>query len=232
LKPARYRPTLEALEDRNLRSTINVVTLPGASNIPAERIQTLDGDLFFTTGPGEIGRITPTGQVTPNFAVGGHDLTVGADGNLYTALGNTLSAGGKASFTTSFSTAGSHAIQAVFSGSSNFTGSSQTVAEQVSAATAPKATTTALVTSANRVRTGQAVTFTAAVSGPAGAGTPTGTVTFFVNNTAVATVTLSATGKASLTGSFSAAGTYTIRAVYSGDSNFAASSQSLTEQVL
>jgi hypothetical protein len=34
-----------------------------------------------------------------------------------------------------------------------------------------------------------------------------------------------------LTGWFSVAGKYTITAVYSGDSNFAASSQSLIEQV-
>jgi hypothetical protein len=34
-----------------------------------------------------------------------------------------------------------------------------------------------------------------------------------------------------LTGDFSVAGKLTIRAVYSGDSNFAASSQSITEQV-
>jgi hypothetical protein len=34
-----------------------------------------------------------------------------------------------------------------------------------------------------------------------------------------------------LTGFFSVVGQFTIRAVYSGDSNFAASSQSLTEQV-
>jgi hypothetical protein len=48
---------------------------------------------------------------------------------------------------------------------------------------------------------------------------------------AVATVTLDATGTARLTRSFSVSGKYTIRAVYSGDSNFAGSSQSLIEQV-
>jgi hypothetical protein len=48
---------------------------------------------------------------------------------------------------------------------------------------------------------------------------------------AVTTVKLNASGKASLTGRFSAAGKYTITAVYSGDSNFGTSSQSLIEQV-
>ena len=63
------------------------------------------------------------------------------------------------------------------------------------------------------------------------AGTPTGTVTFFVGNTAVETVTLDANGQASLRRSFAHTGRFTIRAVYSGDANFEASSQSLTEQV-
>jgi hypothetical protein len=79
---------------------------------------------------------------------------------------------------------------------------------------------------------GQAVTFTATVRGPAGSGTPTGTVTFFVGNTAVARVALDANGRASFTRVFSRAGRFTIRAVYSGDANFDASSQSLTEQVI
>ena len=90
-KPARPRLALEALEERSLLSTTNVFTLPIAQNLAAERIQTLGGNLFVTTqNGGEIERITPTGQITPNFAIGGTDLAVGADGNLYTALGNTI----------------------------------------------------------------------------------------------------------------------------------------------
>jgi hypothetical protein len=48
---------------------------------------------------------------------------------------------------------------------------------------------------------------------------------------AVATVQLDASGKAHWTGHFPVAGKFTIRAVYSGDSNFAACSPSVTEQV-
>ena len=147
----------------------------------------------------------------------------------------TLGAGGKATFTTSFVATGSHTITAVYNGDGNFVpgkfGSSQTVTERVSAPAALAPTTTALVASANSVRVGQTVTFTGTVSGAAGTGTPTGTVTFFVGNVAVATVKVNASGKASLTGRFSVAGKFTITAVYSGDSNFAASAQSLTEQV-
>jgi streptogramin lyase len=149
-----------------------------------------------------------------------------------TVLGTVpVGAGGTAALTTSLSTTGSHTIKAVYNGDGNFAASSQTVTEQVRAPAALAPTTTALVASAKSVRVGQAVTFTATVSGAAGAGTPTGTITFFVGNVAVATVKLNASGKASLTGWFSSAGTFTITAVYSGDSNFAGSSQSLTEQV-
>ena len=47
----------------------------------------------------------------------------------------------------------------------------------------------------------------------------------------VAQVALDANGRARLTGAFSLRGRFTIRAVYSGEANFDASSQSLIEQV-
>jgi hypothetical protein len=164
------------------------------------------------------GATTPTGTVTFK------------DGNVI--LGTAaVGAGGTATFTTSFAAAGGHAITAAYGGAPNFVASSQALTEQVNAPTPLKATTTALAASANPIRVGQVVTFTATVRDPAGTGTPTGTVTFFVGNTVVARVTLDASGKARLTGSFSTAGRFTLRAVYSGDANFDASSQSLTEQV-
>jgi hypothetical protein len=91
---------------------------------------------------------------------------------------------------------------------------------------------TTLSASANPVVVGQLVTFTATVRDPAGTGTPTGPVTFLVGNTVVGTATVNAAGQARLTGFFSVRGLFTIRAVYSGDATFAASSQSLTEQVI
>jgi hypothetical protein len=150
-----------------------------------------------------------------------------------TVLGTVgVDANGKASLTTTFSTLGNLSITAVFNGFGNFAGSSQTITEQVSAPAAVAPTTTALIASANPARVGQTVTFTATVSGAAGTGTPTGTVTFMVGNVVVARVRLNAAGQASLTGHFTVSGKFIIRAVYSGDSNFAASSQSLTEQVI
>jgi hypothetical protein len=160
---------------------------------------------------------TPTGTVTFK------------DGSV--VLGTVaVGAGGKATLTTSFATAGGHAITATYSGDAAFVGSSQALTEQVNVPT-HKATTTSLLASANPARVGQAVTFTATVRDPSGTGTPTGTVTFFVGNTVVARVTLDANGQARLRGSFSIAGRFTIRAVYSGDAAFDASEQSLIEQV-
>jgi hypothetical protein len=160
------------------------------------------------------GAATPTGKV------------VFMDGNVVLETVG-VGADGTATFTTSFAAAGGHVITAAYAGGVlDFMASSQALTEQVR-----KATTTALAASANRVRVGQAVTFTATVRGPAGAGTPTGTVTFFVGNTVVARVTLDANGQARLRRSFLSRGQFTIRAVYSGDGTFAASSQSLTEQV-
>src|SRR5262249_31125336 len=91
-------------------------------------------------------------------------------------------------------------------------------------------TATTLSTSDEAASFGQPGTLRATVT--SAAGVPTGTVTFLVGNTVVARVTLDANGQARLRGFFSVRGLFTIRAVYSGDANFAASSQSLTEQVI
>jgi hypothetical protein len=139
--------------------------------------------------------------------------------------------GGTAMFTTTFAAAGGHSITAVYGGDPDFVASRQAFTEQVNAPATRKATSTTLSASASPARVRQTVTFTATVRDLTGTGTPTGTVTFFVGNTAVATVTLDANGRASFTRVFSRKGLFTIRAVYSGDANFDASSQSLTEQV-
>jgi hypothetical protein len=78
----------------------------------------------------------------------------------------------------------------------------------------------------------QTATFTATLAAAApGAGTPTGTVTFQDGNVVLGTVAVGAGGTATFTTSFAAAGGHAITAAYNGDSNFAASAQTLTEQV-
>src|SRR5262249_55828823 len=91
--------------------------------------------------------------------------------------------------------------------------------------------TVAGVSSLNRAGVGQAVTFTATVRGPAGSGTPTGTVVFMDGNVILGRGEVQADGTATFTTTFAAAGGHAITASYSGDANFAASSQALTLQV-
>jgi hypothetical protein len=211
-------------------------TLAGSTSAPlAETVSRANTVLALSASTNPIGQgrpVTFTATVTtvaPGSTTPTGIVTFFQGNTVLAALG--VDATGKASLTTTFSTLGQLPITAVFNGFGNFAGSSQTVTEQVSAPAAFAPTTTALVASANPARVGQTVTFTATVSGAAGTGTPTGTVTFMVGNVVVARVQLNTAGQAILTGHFKLSGKFTIRAVYSGDNQFGASSQSLIEQV-
>src|SRR5262249_41784215 len=104
--------------------------------------------------------------------------------------------------------------------------------EQVTRPAAPSATPSALPSPVNPAATGQSVTFTATVAPVApGTGTPTGTVTFRDGSVVLGTAQVGPGGTAMLTTSFALAGGHAITATYSGDANWVASSQSLTEQV-
>jgi hypothetical protein len=159
---------------------------------------------------------TPTGSVTF------------FDGN--TALGSApLNAAGQATLTVALGV-GNHVLTASFGGSSAMGPSTSTA---VVGTVSPAATAVALSASTNPVRTGAPVTFTATVTAVApGAGTPTGTVTFFDGSTVLGTATVNANGQATLTRSFATVGSHTIKAAYSGDGNFTAGAQTITEQVV
>jgi hypothetical protein len=133
-----------------------------------------------------------------------------------------LSAGGVATFTLSSLVGGTHTITAKYSGDGNFNpGTSNTVTQTVNSSS-----TTTLVSSANPNLVGQPVTFTATVTG--NGGTPSGTVTFTNNATILGTITLVA-GQAAVTTSALGAGAQPITATYNGDTTFAGSSASLTQ---
>ena len=88
--------------------------------------------------------------------------------------------GGQATLSTSTLTAGSHTIDAAYSGDPNFTLSSATWTQVVNAAASSTVITE--TTGANPSVFGDALTFTATVSGPGG--TPTGTVQFSIDGVA------------------------------------------------
>jgi hypothetical protein len=158
---------------------------------------------------------TPTGTVT--FRDGSNTLATG-----------TLSAG-RATFSTSALTVGSHSITAVYSGDSIFSGStSAALAQTVNTA----ASSTAVVSSQNPTVFGQTVTFTATVTPVAPAtGTPTGSVTFRNGTTTIGTGTLSG-GVATFSTSSLAIGNRSITAVYGGDINFAGSTSAAVTQTI
>jgi len=92
-------------------------------------------------------------------------------------------------------------------------------------------TTTALNSSANPSVYGQSVTFTATVqTNGVAVGNATSSYVFYVNGTPVATNTV-ASGAATYTASTLTVGSYAIQAVYLGDANYAASTNSLTQTV-
>jgi hypothetical protein len=110
--------------------------------------------------------------------------------------------------------AGSHTIEAVFTGSLNFDSSNDQVAQDVDV----DSTTTSAVSSGDTAY-GQEVTFTATVTGTNG-GVPTGTVKFYDGQTLLGSGMLDEDGVATLTLSTLDVGTYNVQASYFGDDNF------------
>ena len=126
--------------------------------------------------------------------------------------------GGKASDTAVFTTPGTYAVTAAYSGDTNFQAATATpISIRVTAA----ATTTALTLSSNLLTIGSSVTFTASIA-PVGTTTlnPTGTVQFYSNGSPIGSpATLSSATAVSAALPFTTNGAYTITAIYSGDSN-------------
>ena len=123
-----------------------------------------------------------------------------------------------ATYTATFSTAGSHSLTAVYAGDTDdATSTSSAIAEAVS----KKSTTTALTSGVNPVGIGASTTLTATVT-PTSA---TGTATFKDGTTTLGTGTLTS-GVATYTATFSTAGSHSLTAVYAGDTNNATSTSS------
>ena len=157
---------------------------------------------------------TPTGTVT---------FQEGA-----AALGTGTLSGGKATFTTSGLTAGTHSITAIYGGDASFTISTSPVLMQTINSTA--STSSVVASSNNPSMIGTAVTLTATVTSPV-TGPPTGTVTFQDGASMLGTGTLSG-GTATFTTSGLTAGTHSIAAIYGGNANFAGSTSPAVMQTV
>jgi cyclophilin family peptidyl-prolyl cis-trans isomerase len=132
---------------------------------------------------------------------------------------------GVATFSTSLLTVGSHTINAIYSGDSNFSVSSGNVQVTVDQAS----TTTAITANPTSAASGQSVTLTATVTvNSPGSGTPSGTVTFQDGSTTLGTANVNTSGRAVLTVPSLAVGSHNILASYGGETRFGTSSSTAT----
>ncbi|MCR8643863.1 Ig-like domain repeat protein [Paenibacillus sp. N1-5-1-14] len=164
----------------------------------------------FTATVSGYGNGTPTGSVTLK------------DGNTHLSTTN-LDSSGRATYTTSSLSNGSHSITAVYNGNSYYsTSSSSTLTQLVGNY---QSTYTSLTQSMPSSNSEQLVTFTATVSRSGGLVT-SGTVTFKDGSTTLGSVSVDGYGKATYnTGSLSV-GSHSITAVYTGNSDYSSSTSS------
>jgi large repetitive protein len=165
-----------------------------------------------------LSAVTFTAAVTGNGGVPTGTVTFAVDGAAVNTA--TLDATGKASFSDSNITVGSHAVTASYSGDTN---DNSSVSSALTQAMHAIATTTSLGTGATAGPAPQTVLI-ATVEGTSGP-TATGTVTFTNGSIVIGTATLDATGVGTLLPDL-APSSYNLTANYSGDSLHSASSSS------
>lgn len=152
------------------------------------------------------------------------------EGSMIWASNIPVNGSGKASFSTTALTAGSHTLTATFTGGNGWANSSGKAPAQV---VNQSGTTTALISSANPAVYSQPITFTATVTPKApGGGVPTGTVTFKRGSTVLGTATLNGSGQAKLIVSTLDVGNRNITASYGGDPNFTTSTSATLVQTI
>ncbi|MEX4009270.1 Ig-like domain repeat protein [Neoaquamicrobium sediminum] len=198
----------------SLAQTVNQIATTTALASSANPSNVGDSVTFTATVAAVSGGGTPTGTVT--FTVDGAPQAPVA-----------LNGSGQGTFSTAALVPGGRTIGASYSGDVNYVASNDSLTQTVNQI----ATTTALASSANPSSVGDSVTFTATVTANSGGGTPTGTVTFTVDGAPQAPVALNGSGQASFSTAGLAIGSRSIGASYSGDTNYVASNDALTQTV-
>jgi hypothetical protein len=183
---------------------VTTTTLTGSPN-PATYTQSVT--LTATISPAPTG----TSLGTVNFFNGSTQLGTG-----------NVNASGIATLTTTTLPVGSFNLTAVYSGNAGFNGSTSSA---LSFTVNVAATTTAVTGSPNPATYAQSVTLTATVT-PAPTGSSLGTVTFFNGEIQLGTGSVSSTGAATLSSTTLPAGALSITAVYSGNTDYGASTSS------
>lgn len=170
--------------------------------------------------------VTLTALVSGKFGGVPSGTVIFRSGNL--TLGSAVLSNGSAVFTTTFTSAGTRSITAIYSGDVDYTTSTSAT---LSLPVTKEATTTVITSSLNPSNVGQLVTFTAAVSSSLGAPPDGESVSFRSGGTTLGTGTTHA-GVATFSTSSLTVGTHNITAVYAGDSTFASSTSIAVSQVV
>lgn len=187
-------------------------------------LATVSVQLMSSLNPAILGQsVTFTATLTSGPPVSDGSTVTFTDGT--TTLCTSLTTGGVATCTTSFTVKGAHPIRASFGGDLYHKTALKALAETVN----PYPSTTNVTSGPNPSTSGQMVTITATVSS-AEIGGPTGTVTFKSGTLVLGSATLSG-GTASVNTTKLPVGTDTITASYHGDTQSAASSGSTAQTV-
>jgi subtilase family serine protease len=204
--------------------TINVQPSPTTLTIVPNTTAPISGGTVTVTGtvtatnPGStnLGADAPTGTVTVNL-----DGVAAGSALLTTTAGVT-----SASVTVTAPASGSHAIQGVYAGDTNYNASTS---PSVTLVVAKAASVTTLSATPGVITNGVAEVFTATVAAASATATaiPGGSVSFFDNNTTLLGTVAVSSGTAILTtSSLSGAAAHSVTAIFSGDANFTASTSS------
>jgi len=137
-----------------------------------------------------------------------------------------LGAAGVATYSTNSLTVGTHQISATYAGDTNHAASNTASLSELIV----QASMATLQSSLNPSAAGNNVTFTAKITGTSTV-VPTGTVVFKDGSTVLGTATLDGTGSATYSTTTLAVGSHSMSVTYSGDSNYYASTASLTQTV-
>jgi hypothetical protein len=187
--------------------------------------------LHATPSPSVFGQtVTLQASVTANSGTAGGVVEF-FDGTTLLGTG-TLNGGSPdtTSITVSALSTGSHSLSADYEGDGDVTFDSSN-SPPVIQTVLPAQTTTTVSSENNPTVSGEGTTFDIAVGAQApGAGTPTGSVQVSVNGTPLGGPVNLSGGSATVNDALGA-GTYTISAAYSGDTNFASSNGSTTQNV-
>lgn len=213
------QPSVVTLEKSTITPTVTPATLipAGGANLAVT--------VSIAVGTPPAGQSPPTGAVTLNL-----DGKAAGSAELNTSGGTT-----SASFTVSVPTAGTHNLQAVYAGDGNYDSSTSAA---VSITVSKMATTTTLTAAPATLSPGIPEALTAVVNAAAGvnSGTAiTGSVSFYDGTTLLGTATISSYAATLNNVSLDTTKAHLLTAVYSGDTNWAASTSaplSLTAALL